>query len=255
MSEELKSPFKFLDPYTPEDRDIFFGRDEEINTLYDLVFHTKLILVYGPSGSGKTSLVQCGLASCFKRTDWFKLQIRRRNEINQSLWKELRANAATPIEDGAGIVEAVDSIFLDYFKPIYLIFDQFEELYILGSKIEREQFIKQISALIKAEINCKVIFIIREEYLGQLYDFEKKVPILFDHRLRVEPMTFANVSKVIEGSAEKFNIKLENPKQTILEIIENISDGRSGVQLSYLQIYLDRLYRESRIEDRKQNLN
>lgn len=251
MSETIKSPFKFLDPYTREDRDIFFGREEEISLLHDLTFHTRLMLVYGPSGSGKTSLVQCGLASCFKNSDWFNIHIRRRNDINQSLWKELGVSAATPIEHSKGIVEAVDSIFLDYFKPIYLIFDQFEEIYILGSKEEREQFIAEIARLLEADLNCKIIFILREEYLGHLYDFEKVVPTIFQHRLRVEAMTSANVSKVLEGSTKKFNIELDDKEVTIQEIIEQISDGRSGIQLSYLQIYLDRLYREAR--ERKSN--
>ena len=33
-----KSPFKFLDSYTKEDRDIFFGREAEVEELYQKVF-------------------------------------------------------------------------------------------------------------------------------------------------------------------------------------------------------------------------
>ena len=35
--QALKSPFKFLDAFTLEDRDSFFGRDKEVATLYDFV--------------------------------------------------------------------------------------------------------------------------------------------------------------------------------------------------------------------------
>ena len=49
----VKSPFKFLDPYTLEDKELFFGRETEIDTLHDLVYETNLILIYGPSGTGK----------------------------------------------------------------------------------------------------------------------------------------------------------------------------------------------------------
>lgn len=59
----IKSPFKFLDSYTIEDREIFFGRDQEITELYRRVFESKILLVYGASGTGKSSLVNCGLAS------------------------------------------------------------------------------------------------------------------------------------------------------------------------------------------------
>ncbi len=242
---ENQSPFKFLDPYTLQDREIFFGREEEIQRLYEMVFETNLLLVYGPSGSGKTSLIQCGLASKFKSTDWFDLFVRRRGNINHSLHRELARNAKTSFPEGATTIQKIESLFLDYFKPVYLIFDQFEELYILGSQQERNTFIKDIATLAESDLNCKIIMVMREEFIAQLYDFEKAVPRLFEKRLRVEPMSFQNVRTVIEGTLEQFNIKLDDPEERIQDIIDRISDRKSGVQLSYLQVYLDRLYREA----------
>ncbi len=66
-----REPFKFLDAYTKEDGDIFFGRDAEAEELHPRVFQSRLLLVYGPSGTGKTSLIQCGLGSQFDEADWF----------------------------------------------------------------------------------------------------------------------------------------------------------------------------------------
>jgi hypothetical protein len=243
---QVESPFKFLDPYTVEDRDAFFGRDDEIDTLYDLVFDTNLILVYGPSGAGKTSLIQCGLANRFAETDWFDLHIRRRTDINESLHNEIRKNADTPIPDDAATVEALQSLYLDQFKPVFLIFDQFEELYILGTSDERAQFIDATAEILTVDFPVKILIVMREEYIAQLYDFEKEIPQLFDKRLRVEPMSAANVARVIRGSAGRFNIRLQDPEATISKIIDNISYGKSGIQLPYLQVYLDRLYREAR---------
>jgi hypothetical protein len=37
----MNSPFKFLDSYTKEDRDIFFGRDREIEELYQRIFESR----------------------------------------------------------------------------------------------------------------------------------------------------------------------------------------------------------------------
>ena len=69
----MKSPFKFLDSYTKDDRAIFFGRDREIEELYHRVFESKIMLVYGVSGTGKSSLIHCGLANKFQDTDWLPL--------------------------------------------------------------------------------------------------------------------------------------------------------------------------------------
>ena len=82
---QKKYPFKFLDAYTPEDIDFYFGRDEEIDIMYNMVFQTNLLLVYGGSGVGKSSLIQCGLASRFNTHDWQSIFVRRGNNINQSL--------------------------------------------------------------------------------------------------------------------------------------------------------------------------
>ena len=81
----MKSPFKFLDSFTKEDKDIFFGRDQETEELYQKVFESKLLLVYGVSGTGKSSLIQCGLANKFQESDWLPISIRRGGNINESL--------------------------------------------------------------------------------------------------------------------------------------------------------------------------
>lgn len=250
----IKSPFKFLDPYTLQDRDFFFGREEEINRLYEMVFSTNLLLVYGPSGAGKTSLLQCGLASRFQDTDWFDIHVRWRGNINSSMQQELHKHAISPLSSEMSVGECVQSIYLDRFKPIFLIFDQFEELYILGNQEERNIFIDSIAELLQLKIPFKIIFSMREEYIARLFDFEQKVPHLFENRLRIEPMSKSKVGRVIKSMAERFNIQLEEPQKTIQQIIENIGTN-TGIQLSYLQVYLDYLYREYHDFSKNQPLN
>ena len=127
----MKSPFKFLDAYQKKDKDIFFGRDKEIELLYDTTFETDLILVYGQMGTGKTSLIQCGLANRFRESDWFDLYIRRGDNINTTLWEEIYRHTKRPdkITIKTTVPQAVQFLYLDFFKPVYLIFDQFEELF------------------------------------------------------------------------------------------------------------------------------
>ncbi len=240
----MKSPFKFLDSYDKNDSKIFFGRDDEIEKLYEMVFQTNLILLYGQSGTGKTSLIKCGLANRFKDTDWYDMYIRRRDNLNKSLWRSLNQAAETPLEEGMELKDAIYSLYLDYMKPIYLIFDQFEEIFILGSKEEQLTFFKSLKGLISEEIPVTVILSMREEYIALLYPHEQIITTLFNKRLRIEPMSYNNLNKVVKGTCEAFEIDIEEENETILKIINNISDG-SSVQLSYLQVYLDKLFREA----------
>ncbi|MFN0215047.1 MAG: ATP-binding protein, partial [Saprospiraceae bacterium] len=98
---QKRYPFKFLDAYTREDSDIFFGREQEVNELYEMAFQTDLLLVFGASGTGKTSLIQCGLASKFQSHDWLALNIRRGSNLNMSFEKALREAGGGVQSEGA----------------------------------------------------------------------------------------------------------------------------------------------------------
>ena len=142
-----KYPFKFLDSYKKEDKDFFFGRKTEIDALYKMIFKTKILVVYGTSGTGKTSLIQCGLANKFNSYDWLSLYIRRGTNIVSALDKTLcqESDGMFSYDEGSknGIKDLsakIEAVYKASFRPIYLIFDQFEELYVLGSKSEQKQF-------------------------------------------------------------------------------------------------------------------
>lgn len=242
----MKSPFKFLDAYTAKDKDIFFGREKEIDELYNMVFKTPLVMVYGLSGTGKSSLVQCGLATKFDGPDWLPILVRKEDDINESLRKALNTtlNEKEQINDLNVLIE---KLFYKYFRPVYLLFDQFEELFILEDDNEAEQikFMEDIHRLQKAELPCRIILIIREEYIGQLYGFEKIIPTIFDYKLRVEPMSDKYIRQVMLESFNAFNIELEDPvDDRIQQIMSKLRVGKSDIPLPYLQVYLDRLYKK-----------
>ena len=256
-----KYPFKFLDAYNQNDTDIFFGRDQEIKALYEMVFQSSILLVYGASGTGKTSLIQCGLAGKFKSYEWLALTVRRGNNIIASFEKvlvEASGEYATTEEGKTASAEAVltgfpkliHNVYLNHFKPVYLIFDQFEELYILGSKKEQGLFIEAIKDILASGQNVKLIFSIREEYLGHLYDFERAVPQLLRKKLRVEPMTIDKVTDVLTGINNNKNSLVSINEDEIRAITEGIFNRLQGsnksltIQLPYLQVFLDKLYLE-----------
>jgi hypothetical protein len=132
-------------------------------------------------------------------------------------------------------------------RPIHLIFDQFEELLILGNEEEKAIFTQNLKQLIDAQLPCKIILVLREEYLARLSDMERMIPHLLDNRLRVEPMSRQKIYQVVANTCQSFNISFEDPETSISRILEQVTigPGRSGIQLPYLQLYLDILYREA----------
>ena len=250
------SPFKFLDSYGREDRAIFFGRDEEINALYELVMSSHLTLVYGASGTGKTSLIECGLGNRFSETDWFAVRIRKGDDITESTFQAIRDRSQPDkviADTETSIYNAVQALYLFYYIPIYLIFDQFEELFISGTIEEQEQFFTQLNKVLEAGKPCKVILVMREEYIGFLSQYEHIIPLLFDNKYRIEKMNQLKLQSVILGTIQtpQYHIIFEEPEKNTTTIIENLRNDRREVDLTNLQVYLDRLYSEDvkRIEE------
>ena len=193
---QITSPFKFLDSYQQADRDIFFGRDREIENLYHALSGVKHLLVYGPSGSGKTSIIECGLRNQFSDADWYALTIRRGNNINAAFFTvinealqmkiELDAGTKLPVDEHIDFGQAIEALYAERYPPVYLLFDQFEELLILGSEQEKKEFFTHLNQLIRYKVPCRVILIMREEFIGFLSEFESVCPTIFQHRFRLE---------------------------------------------------------------------
>jgi hypothetical protein len=241
----MKSPFKFLDSYTKDDRKIFFGRDLEIEELYQRVFDSKLMLVYGVSGTGKSSLIHCGLANKFRETDWLPIVIRHGGNIIESMTAGIRSASITTQQNKfvtpGDFKKAVRSLYLDHYKPVFFIFDQFEELFIFGDKEERRTFIHIVKTLTESDLQCRMIFVMREEYMAGVTEFEKYIPTFFSNRVRIEKMSHTNALEAIKEPCKVFNIRLE--KGFAEALLEKLSPGETDVELTYLQVFLDKIFR------------
>lgn len=241
-----QSPFKFLDSYTREDKDIFFGRETEVEDIYTKVFQSKILLVYGASGTGKSSLISCGLGNKFQETDWLPISVRRGTEINESLRQQLEKVMLTPLSSKANVslVKMLKSVYLDYFKPIFLVFDQFEELFIFGDKEEWASFVANVREVLDSEVQVRFVFIIRGEYLEFLTEFEAVLPEIFSNRIRIEKMTRANAVSCITGPCSSSNIEVEEhfPEN----LLTKLSPNKTEIELTYLQVFLDRILKKAK---------
>ena len=252
----METPFKFLEAYGKADRRYFFGRDEEIASLYSLVRKTNLVIVYGKSGVGKTSIVKCGLANEFAENEIKSVEIRRRSEINGSFEQELLQCLKMKTADGKTPAELVEKLYNRHLSPVYLFFDQFEELFILGDAEEIEKFISNIKAIRALEIPCVITLIIRQEYLAELEVFREEVPMLFEYRLPIAQMDRVKTISVVNNIFKKLqeeNYLARIDEQKILpikydtaitpEIVNIVSNGNFFIELPYLQVYLDKMFR------------
>ena len=264
------SPFRLLRPYRKEDIRYYFGRDKETRQLYDALMRSKFMMVYGASGTGKTSLIQCGLQSMYSPRDWMPVLVRRRTDFLTPIHDELYRRYLEHFEEHRrqqaewypdepipepetfdSLRDLIKALFHLSYVPIYLILDQFEEIFTLGSREEQDAFFTAMEELklFSEDLFCKAIIVTREEYIAHFYRYEQQLPFLFEHRFRVEKMRPEQLLQVVNGTLttpypDHPEFKVESGADEA--ILRNLTDERGEVDLTTLQVYLDRLYQEDR---------
>ncbi|NOU18592.1 MAG: SpoIIE family protein phosphatase [Bacteroidales bacterium] len=238
------NPYKFLDSYTLDDKDIFFGREKEIEELYRKYNSSNLLLVYGQSGTGKTSVINCGLLAKIPSQDIYPIFIRCGKKPIENLILELKKHSHSQSDD---INLMITEIYSRKFKPVTLFFDQFEELFIFSGVNERKIIQNQLIKITNSNKRANIVIILREEYFACLSEFENDIPQIFNNRVRIEKMNRLQVKSVIENPLKICNIGIEEGiNESIIEILCKQSHE---IELTYLQILLDKLVQNALLED------
>lgn len=250
------SPFKFLDAYQQKDQTIFFGREQETNALYHALSGVKHLLIYGPSGAGKSSLIECGLRNQFSDADWFALSIRRGSNIVGSVFArindcleekfQLNPDSSLPIDPELDFGKMIEQLFAERYQPVYLLFDQFEELLLLGTEDEKKDFFTRLNLVIRYRVPCRVLLIMREEFIGHLSEFEPLCPSIFQYRFRLEKMGRQGVKEVIQKTldAPEYLPYFSIQDSTVLSeaILARLPDTQREIELTHVQVFLNELW-------------
>lgn len=258
------NPFHLFNSFSEKDALLYFGREKETAILYQLTLESDIVLIFGESGTGKTSLVQCGLINQTTNFSWTSIVIRRLENMNTALPAQLKKHlAACYIKEsnGQSATALLKNVYLSSFRPVILIFDQFEELFLMGTKAERTLFYETLEDLQQLDFPCKMIFVIRSEFLAKVNELELALPGIFRKRLEVLPISRENAQKIIIDSFRAFGIPVgdgKNPPEPIRDIadkessaterdiagkiLNTIAPGNTAIQLPYLQAFQSELW-------------
>ncbi len=153
-SEALRNPFPGLRPFQIDEEHLFFGRENQVNTMVDKLAATRFLAVVGTSGSGKSSLVNCGLRPALHRglmakagTSWRIAQFRPGTNPLGAMAEALAEDGVLfsnfqseglPLKDVVeatlqmsrlGLVDMFQQAPLDESVNLLVVVDQFEELF------------------------------------------------------------------------------------------------------------------------------
>jgi flagellar motor protein MotB len=230
---------------SPFDARMFFGRQEEIQDLANLVTGVRLMVLYGKSGLGKTSLLQAGLFPRLRRQYFLPIRVRP-SEIEGSLVESV----ARHITESCGqhgyqlTASAGDSLYELFSQTLIsrgerflvpvLVFDQFEEVFNRLDREARQALIREVQTLLypppgrERAPDVRVLLSLREEYVGALDEFAEMLPGVLAHRYRLRPLNREQARDAIELPAKQPEGEGASPSY-------GFADGSVDQMLDYLQ--------------------
>ncbi|MEA1886241.1 MAG: hypothetical protein U9N72_03405 [Bacteroidota bacterium] len=260
------NPFPGLRPFTPEERDLFFGREGQSGEVLSKLKHNRFVTVIGASGSGKSSLVYCGVIPHLLDTEgknikkWQVLNMHPGNKPMSNLvtmltalipperQKELDRTIIESVirKDEKGFINAINKLKVIKDGKTLLIIDQFEEIFrykaVAKTEVSKEDNRHFMDLLVNAvkdpSSGISVIMTMRSDYIGECAHFQGLTELINNSNYLVPHMTEEDYRKVITGPVEYASASIESELVDLL-----ISDiGERTDQLPVLQHALMRTW-------------
>ncbi|MCC7246107.1 MAG: hypothetical protein IT269_10530 [Saprospiraceae bacterium] len=239
-------------PFETSERDLFFGRDRDIEDLLDLIWLEKLVVLFGKSGYGKSSLINAGMLPEIEREAVPVV-------VRLGSYSANAGGASNPSEAMALKMDEIlsDNPEADFIKTLdvpktlwhqlkrkqsrekrrfVFIFDQFEEFFTYPLA-EQQAFKEQLADLLYTEVpqavrnlndrltpeqqrfiatpfDAKVLFSIRSDRMSLLDSMKDKLPAILQKRYELRGLTPDQAREAIEKPAAATETVFASPAFT-----------------------------------------
>ncbi|MFD5336439.1 nSTAND1 domain-containing NTPase [Streptomyces hawaiiensis] len=215
--ETSRPPYRGLTRFEPGDAELFFGRDQLVERLTELNRKHRFTAVFGPSGSGKSSLLRAGLIP--------RLRAASDDDVPPAAVRILTPGA-DPLHTHADRLQPVPGTDAD----TWLIVDQFEELYTLGTDpADRDAFIDRLVAATDADSRLRVVIAVRADFLGRCAEHPGLTAALQDATLLAGPMSRAELREAVVRPAAAAGLIVERALTD--RLLDEVEDAPGGLPL------------------------
>ncbi len=231
LPDELR-PYRGLDAFLENDQGLFFGRESLIADWVRQLGDGRLLAVLGASGSGKSSAVRAGLIPALK---------------NGAVLGSERWRYARPMVPGSTPVAALERTLrsrasdaeADPSQPLVVVVDQFEEVFTLSDRAEREALVRRLLELLRdPALSHRILLTMRTDFEGQIATLPEFQPEFEKAVERVRPLSAAELRRAIEEPANKVGLKFEEGVVTsLLEDILGEPAALPLLQFTLLQLW------------------
>ncbi|MGD0339949.1 MAG: ATP-binding protein [Bacteroidota bacterium] len=263
-AQKYQNPYIGPRAFEREDEQYFFGRDREVNDLISMIISHRVVLLYAQSGAGKTSLLNAKLLPRLKKMEGFEVfpvarvraalpeGIRPENIENIFAFNTLMTWSEGG-SDGQRMAQMKLSDFLqdrphrtnkrNFPLPRLLTFDQFEELFTNYPErwVDKAKFFDQVNEALESDKLLRILFVIREDFLGKLDPYANLLPDGFRCSFRLECLRQDAASDAIQeplkGTDRYF---AEGVAANLIKQLATIrTEGMYGVQVETAGEYVE----------------
>jgi WD40 repeat protein len=255
------SPYKGLAPFEDSDLDalLFFGRERESEVIAANLMAARITVLYGPSGVGKSSVLRAGVAHRLRQEQGVEVVV-------FSTWTGDPVTALIETAGGSGgsLADALEEAASHAGGDLYLILDQFEELFLYHPRGGR--FAQQLAEVLRNPgLRVNVLIGIREDALARLDVLKAAIPNLLANRLRLERLDRTAGEAAIVGPIRRYNAlaptaeAVDVEPELVDDVLDEVTAGRvelsvagrgvaaggndeNRIEAPYLQLVLARLW-------------
>jgi len=237
------SPYKFLEYYKTTDKNIFFGREQDISKFVGHILINKLTVIYGEKWIGKTSLINAGVIPKLREGNiviYLSCNKDPLSLIKDEIEKEFKRERirSFKLDKSLSLVDLFKNIDLPF--SIIIFIDHFENFFTQVTHDLKEQFIDEVVLCTYADKPLvKFVFAIRKDFFVQLGNFKDRLPELFYNAFELTRLTESQAIEAITCPAKLFNI--EYAKELLEVLIWDIKDEQDLIRPIDIQIVGSRL--------------
>ncbi|HKH48564.1 MAG TPA: TIR domain-containing protein [Thermoanaerobaculia bacterium] len=267
MPQLPPNPFPGLRPFETNESELFFGRHDQVRELLGLMRRNRFLAVVGASGCGKSSLIRAGLLAALRDgflvesgAEW-RIAVMRPGDtpihcLAQALHApgalgdfypdavNLAALEATLRRGSLGLVEAVAEAPLPPKVRLFLLIDQFEELFRFGADPERSQrearaFVKLfLETVTQRQWPVYVGITMRSDFLGNCAALPGLPDAINQGLYLVPQMGRAQLREAVRGPVELYGARIT--ERLVNRLLNDL--GEDADQLPILQHAMMRLW-------------
>ncbi|WP_450166296.1 nSTAND1 domain-containing NTPase [Streptomyces akebiae] len=209
-------PYRGLSRFEPDDRDLFFGRDQLAEELRELVCGHRFAVVFGPSGSGKSSLLRAGLIP--------RIREKIAEQGGPAVLRILTPGPRPATTYGHLLAPAGDE------PDSWVVVDQFEEVFTLcRDREERGRFIDLLLAARDPGSRVRVVIAVRADFYARCAEHRELADSLSRVSLLVGPMRAEELREAVVKPAQAVGLLVE--RELTARLVEEVLDEPGGLPM------------------------